>query len=134
MRNWILIIFLTLFQILAFGQNLNGIYTWKGELKGPKSDSGILEIKITNDSTFTQTDFTGYKKDFNGKANKWKKIIRTGKIRKDGGFYTLTLIGNQKNWNLVKIRKNKLITYGYKLKKNGKLRKVKGIELIKASR
>ncbi len=134
MRNWILTIFLTFSQILAFGQNLNGIYTWSGELKGPKSDYGIVEIKITTDSTYTQTDLSGYKADFENRESKWKKLILKGKIKKDNGFYILTEIGNRKNWNMVKIRKNKLIIYGYKLKKNRKTRKVKGIELIKASR
>ena len=133
LKNSIFLIIFITFQVHSYGQNLDGLYIWSGEIKGPKTDYGIVEIKIDSDSTYTQTDFSGYKADFDDRENKWNRIVRSGKIKKDGGFYLLTEIGNRKNWHLVKIRRNKLVIYGYKKKRNGKLKKVKGIELKKAS-
>ena len=133
MKNSILIIILTAFQVHSYGQNLDGLYTWSGEINGPKSDYGIVEIKIDSDSTYIQTDFSGYKVDFDDKENKWNQVVRNGKIKKDGGFYILTDKENRKDWLLTKFRKRKLIIYGYETKRNGKLKKVKGIELKKAS-
>ncbi|WP_421806431.1 hypothetical protein [Flagellimonas sp.] len=134
MQNLTYIIILMFSQIFAFGQNLNGTYSWSGEVKGPKSDYGTVVIEITSDSTYTQTDLIGYKSDFKNNENQIEQIFRKGKIKKDGGFYILTEIGNRKNWMMVKIRSKKLIVYGYELKKNGKMKKVRGIELEKAGR
>jgi hypothetical protein len=131
MRYWIIFSVLLFYVNNLHGQKLNGIYTWSGELKGAESDFGITTLEITSDSTYTQTDLIGYKSDFNQRESKWKKTVRKGTIKKEGRFYVLSNKGFQNSWHLVTIHKNKLIFYGYMVKKSGKSKKVKGIELKK---
>lgn len=134
MRTSIFILFFNITCIFSYGQNLNGIYSWSGEIKGPNSDYGIIEINIETDTTYTQIDMVGYKDDIKNKEEKWKKAVREGKIRPEGmygNYYVLSEKDNKSEPYLVKIRRNKLIIYEMKKMKNGKNKKVRTVILEK---
>ncbi len=130
------LLFITFFTLITscFGQNIQGKYSWIGELNGPNYDYAKITIEIENDSTYIQIENTCMKKDLDNGIEKWTETITKGKILKKEKFYVLISDGDTRSYNLIKFKGKKLIVYGYKNNLNSDPRILKGIALKKASR
>lgn len=87
----------------------------KSEINGIDYDYAIIELEIKNDSTYTYTEYSGYKSELNSYQS--------------GKKYLMSELFEEEKESEVKITRNKIIIYAY----NSDFKKVKGIELKKAS-
>ena len=101
----------------------------ESEINGIDYDYAIIELEIKNDSTYTYTEYSGYKSELNSYQS-WKKKSRSGVFKKiRGKKYLMSELFEEEKESEVKITRNKIIIYAY----NSDFKKVKGIELKKAS-
>jgi hypothetical protein len=128
----VLILCLIIFAISSNGQNIVGLY--KYEYKRESDQKTVtLEINILNDSIFNVNGYEENKPD----KQKYQQSERLGKISKlKNRRYLFTQYDNvaKKYFDQpVKITQSKIIFYGYKQSKSGKVSKklVKAFELKK---
>lgn len=130
----ILILFLIVFSISINGQKIVGHYKYEYKRETDKR-MVTLEINILNDSTFNVNGYDGNKPN----EKKYKESERLGKISKLKNcrylFVQYDSLAKKYFEQLVKITRTKIIFYGYKQIRPGKISKklVKAFELKKAS-
>ena len=118
------LILITLSSCSIFKNNINGLY--KLEVNKNAVNYGVLEVVISNNSTYATIEYSGSIEDVKN-YKKWRKKITTGKIIKIiGNNYKLKNYSDSLDLD-IKIRGDKMIVFGL----NRKFKRVKVFEIKK---
>jgi len=116
-------------SLQLYGQNINGKYLYKKNIKNPDFNFVVFQMIISNDTVYKFNEFAGNKSDFTSYES-WNTSVKNGKLKHIKGLnYLLTNwnSGNKKTAVEVKITQKKIIFYTYDIRNI----KIKSFEMEK---